>query len=263
MDTQREINQEQEKLWNTTAGRAWVDAQEILDRMLAPFERLLVDAVAGGSFRSVLDVGCGTGSTTVAIARTLGEPGRCVGIDLSAPMIEAARVRARTEGVPASFIRADAQNHPFEPSSFDKIVSRFGVMFFDDLVAAFANLRRAAKDEAPLHFVAWRSPEENPFMTTAERPARAFLPDLPPRRPDAPGQFALADAGRLRGILEKSGWTKIDLQAIDVNCTFPKSGLEQYFTRLGPLGQILEETDEPTRKRIIDEVRAASGIASR
>ena len=143
--------------------------------------------------RRVLDVGCGTGSTTLAVARLLGAKGRCTGIDISEPMIAAARARAEREGTPASFIRADAQTHAFEPASFDMIISRFGVMFFDDSVRAFANLRRAARDDAELRFIAWRSAAENPFMTTAERAAAPLLPNLPARRPDAPGQFAFAD----------------------------------------------------------------------
>ena len=149
---------------------------------------------AGGR---VLDVGCGTGSTTLAVARRLGAKGRCIGIDISEPMIAAARARAEREGTPASFIRADAQTHAFEPASFDMIISRFGVMFFDDSVRAFANLRRAAKQTPSLRFIAWRSAAENPFMTTAERAAAPLLPNLPARRPDAPGQFAFADRDRV------------------------------------------------------------------
>ena len=134
-------------LWNGPAGRAWVEAQELLDQVFKPFEDLLVEAVCAGSGGRVLDVGCGTGSTTLAVARLLGAKGRCIGIDISEPMIAAARARAEREGTPASFIRANAQSHAFEPASFDMIISRFGVMFFDDSVRAFANLRRAARDE--------------------------------------------------------------------------------------------------------------------
>src|SRR5438270_1708240 len=171
MEPAREANDEQTKLWNGLAGRAWVETQEALDRMFEPFERLLVEAAAAKAARGVLDVGCGTGSTTLAIARRLGASARCVGLDISAPMIAVAQGRAEREGSPARFITADAQRHAFEPASFDMIVSRFGVMFFDDPVGAFANLRRAARDGAELRCIAWRSAAENPFMTTAERAA--------------------------------------------------------------------------------------------
>ena len=205
----------------------------------------------------VLDVGCGTGSTTLAVARRLGAKGRCIGIDISEPMIAAARARAEREGTPASFIRADAQTHAFEPASFDMIISRFGVMFFDDSVRAFANLRRAARDDAELRFIAWRSAAENPFMTTAERAAAPLLPNLPARRPDAPGQFAFADQRRVHRILEESGWAEIDIRPIDVACTLPEKELVRYLTRLGPVGLILQEADERTRAQVIETVRAA------
>jgi SAM-dependent methyltransferase len=94
---------EQEKLWNSVAGRAWVEAQEVLDQLFKPFERLLVEAVSAASVSRVLDVGCGTGSTTLAVARLLGAKGRCTGIDISDPMIAAARARAEREGAPANF----------------------------------------------------------------------------------------------------------------------------------------------------------------
>jgi hypothetical protein len=133
-------------------------------------------------------------------------------------------------------------------------------MFFDDFVRAFANLRHAARDGAGLRFVVWRSPEENPFMTTAERAAAPFLPHLPKRDPDAPGQFGLADRNRIHRILQESGWAGIDIQPVDVVCGMPERELVGYFTRLGPLGLILGETDEQTRAQIIEMVRAAFDI---
>jgi SAM-dependent methyltransferase len=249
-------NDEQITLWNGVAGQAWVDEQALLDRVLAPFQDLLVKAVRASAARRVLDVGCGTGSTAVAVARLL-DGGRCTGIDVSEPMIAAARARAERERAPASFLRADAQVYAFEPGSFDMIISRFGVMFFADPVQAFANLRRAAEDDAGLRFVCWRSAAENPFMTTAERAAAPLLPGLPARQPDAPGPFALADEGRLARILEESGWTAIDIQPIDVPCTLPEPELDRYLTRFGPVGLALGAVDEPTRTRVIQTVRAA------
>ena len=257
MDVKHQTDNEQTRLWNGLAGRAWVDAQESLDQMFKPFEELLIEAVSAGCADRVLDVGCGTGSTALAVARTLAAKGRCVGIDISDPMIAVARARAEREGTPASFIRADAQSHAFEPASFDMIISRFGVMFFDDSVRAFANLRSAATDDAELRFIAWRSAAENPFMTTAERTAAPLLPKLPARRPDAPGQFAFADRRRVHAILEQSGWVEIDIRPIDVACTLPEEALMRYLSRLGPVGLILHEADARTRKQVIETVRAA------
>ncbi|GAA3733647.1 class I SAM-dependent methyltransferase [Salinactinospora qingdaonensis] len=257
MDITRKTDDEQRARWNGPAGHAWVEAQAVLDDMFKPFEDLLVETVSSGNGIRVLDVGCGTGGTTVAAARRLGGEGRCVGIDISEPMIAAAHARAEREGAQARFIHANAQEHVFEPATFDTIISRFGVMFFGDPVRAFANLRRAARDGAELRFVAWRGAAENPFMTTAERAAAPLLSNLPTRDPDEPGQFAFADPVRVERILGESGWGEIEIRPVDVACTLPERELVRYFTRLGPLGLVLDETDEGTRARIIETVRAA------
>jgi ubiquinone/menaquinone biosynthesis C-methylase UbiE len=192
MDVALQADNEQATLWNGLAGRAWVEMQGLLDQVFKPFEDLLVEAVSRAPGSHVLDVGCGTGSTTLAIARLLGEKGRSVGIDISAAMVAASDFRAKRESTAARFICANAQTHAFERASFDRIISRFGVMFFDDPVRAFVNLRRAAANNAALQFIAWRSAAENPFMTTAERAAAPLLPNLAARQLDAPGQFAFA-----------------------------------------------------------------------
>jgi len=257
METTHKAGDTQAALWNGVAGRTWVAAQGMLDRIFKPLEDLLVDAATAKPRQSVLDVGCGAGGTTLAVAQALGAEGRCVGIDISDPMIAAAQARAERDGAPVRFIRADAERHAFAPASFDMIMSRFGVMFFDDPVHAFANLRQAARDDAELLFIAWRSAEENPFMTTAERAAAPLLPNLPAREADAPGQFAFADAQRVRRILEASGWAGIDIRPIDVACTLPETELVHYLTRLGPVGRLLHEVDDRTRARVTETVRAA------
>ena len=257
MSVNQHTGGEQAALWNGPAGRAWVDAQPSLDRLFAPFEDLLVHEARATAARRVLDVGCGTGATTLAMARALGAGGRCVGADISAPMIATARSRAEREGAAASFICADVQRHAFEPASFDLIVSRFGVMFFDSPVQAFENLRHAASRGAALRAIAWRSAAENPFMTTAERAAAPLLPSLPPRKPGAPGQFAFADRQRVASILEESGWGGIDIRPVDVECTMPESDLIGYITRLGPVGLVLQDAGEPLRTQLGDAMHAA------
>ena len=254
--TQRKED-EQAKLWKGSAGCAWVEAQALLDRTLQPFEDVLIEAVAASGAQRVLDVGCGTGSTTRAIARLPGPKHHSVGIDISEQMIDAARMLADQEGVPAKFICADAQTHAFAPASFDLIVSRFGVMFFNDPVQAFANLRHAASDDAQLCCIVWRGPADNPFMTAAERAAAPLLPNLPPRVPNAAGQFGFADAQRVRSILAGAGWTDLDIQPIDLPCTLPENELTRYGTRFGPVGVALRDADEQTRAQVAAAVRAA------
>jgi SAM-dependent methyltransferase len=250
-------NEEQEKLWNGCAGAAWVEAQASLDRMFRPFEDLLVDAVADAKATSVLDVGCGTGATTLAAARRLEASGRSTGVDLSQPMIELARRRASAESSAAEFIVADAQTYAFGTARFDMVISRFGVMFFEDPLRAFENLRQAARSAAALRCYVFRNAAENPFMTAAERAAAPLLPDLPARRPAGPGQFAFADAPKVQDMLESAGWSRVEIQPIDVPCVMPARELDDYLLRLGPVGIALRGADEATRARVIDAVRAA------
>ncbi|WOH51307.1 class I SAM-dependent methyltransferase [Bradyrhizobium sp. sBnM-33] len=257
MDATQLDDDEQMRLWNGPAARAWLGTQDMIEQIFKPFEEMLLEAVASRSDACVLDVGCGAGGTTLAVARLLGTKGTCTGIDISEPMIAAARARAESERVPASFVCASAETYAFQLDSFDTIISRFGVMFFGNPVRAFSNLRRAAKNNAELRFIAWRGPAENPFMTTAERAAAPLLPNLPARRPGAPGQFAFADRSRVNGILQESGWAEIDIRPIDVACTLSEKELVRYLSQLGPVGLALQETDSETRAQVIETVRAA------
>ncbi len=244
-------------LWNGAGGNAWVDLAPVLDQMFRGFETMLADAAAARGAERVLDVGCGTGATTMAIARRLGAGATCTGVDISAPMIAAATARP-ADGFPApEFIVADAAEYPFEEGAFDLLTSRFGVMFFDEPVAAFANLRRAMRDGGGLRFFCWRGPEDNPFMTAGTRATRHLLPEMPERRPGAPGQFAFADGGRVAEILAAARWEGIEVEPVDVPCAFPAAGLVGYLTRLGPVGQVLGDVDESTRAEVLDALRDA------
>ncbi len=258
-ESSRDDAAHQHEVWNGTGGRGWVLAQDLLDQVFKPLEHLLAEAACATSPRRVLDVGCGTGATTVAVAQRLGPEGTCIGIDLSEAMIEAARARAEQEGVPARFICADAETHVFDPATVDMTISRFGVMFFADPVRAFANLRGAAAATAELRCIVWRSPEENPFMTAAEWAAEPLLPGVARRGRNEPGQFGLADPSVVRHILAESGWRHVDIAALDVPCAFPASELERYLGCLGPVGRALQGADEPTRSQVIAAVRPAFG----
>jgi len=263
------VNEEQSRLWNGASGANWVQAQELLDGMFRPFEQLLATAVASVGATNVLDVGCGTGATTLAAARAGGAARRCTGIDISQPMsrrctgidisqpmIELARQRAARERIDASFIVADAQTHDLAGAAFDMLISRFGVMFFEDPVKAFANLRRGAREGAALRCIVFRSLAENAFMTAAEHAAAPLLPALPPRPAGGPGQFAFADARKVQGILESAGWRGVEMSPLDVTCKMPAPALEGYFSRLGPVALALREVDGTTRARVMQAVRA-------
>lgn len=249
--------------WNRTGGNAWVALQGLLDGMFRPIEHQLAATVAGHPGARVLDVGCGSGATTVAAARAAGADGPsrlaadagaasvAVGVDVSQAMVDSARERAAEQGIPAEFIVADAQTHAFSPGAFDLVISRFGVMFFSDPVAAFSNLRSAAAPGAQLEAVTWRGPDENPFMTAAERATASLLPDLPERRSSEPGQFGLAEPDHVRDVLTSAGWQEPTLAPLDFTCEMTTEQLAAYASQLGPVGSLLQTASPETRAAVL------------
>jgi SAM-dependent methyltransferase len=231
--------------------------QPVLDGMFAGIAEMLADVAAARGAERVLDVGCGVGATTLAIARRLGSGASCTGVDISGPMIAAARERVAYEDHPPRFLLADAAAHSFKDGEFDLLVSRFGVMFFDDPVAAFARLREAIGPGGGLRFVCWRSPEENPFLTTGARAAADLLPEMPPREPGEPGPFAFAEKERLVEVLSGAGWEGVEIEPVDIPCAFPESDLSRYLARIGPIGSALREADDAKRAEVLRVARAA------
>ncbi|MBB5685540.1 class I SAM-dependent methyltransferase [Sphingobium boeckii] len=251
-----QANQAQSALWNTRAGAAWVAQQALLDRLFLPFEHMLTQIAQDSGASQILDIGCGAGATTLAVAQSLAASGHCTGVDISLPLIEAARRRAQARHIAAAFLADDAQTHPFQPQGFDGVISRFGVMFFDDPEAAFANLRRAVCPGASLTFIAWRGRDENPFMTAAERAADRWLPQLDVMDATAPGQFAFADAARVRGILS-GAWLDIDIQPLDVPCALSEADLHTYALGMGRVGVRLPDLADPLRATVSDAILQA------
>jgi SAM-dependent methyltransferase len=194
--------------WNGRPADVWVTEAERFDTMLAPFGRQLLASAVLKPGERVLDVGCGNGAISLEAARAVRPGGRVTGLDLSAPMLGVARRRAEEQGVDVDFVRDDAQTASFD-QLFDVVVSRFGVMFFDDPGIAFANLANTTRPGGRLCFVCWQEMFANEWIAV---PAMAMvahvgIPELP--EPGAPGPFALADAQRTRGLLESAGWSAV------------------------------------------------------
>ncbi|MET3725990.1 class I SAM-dependent methyltransferase [Sphingomonas trueperi] len=246
--------------WNKQRGNVWVDLQPMLDRLFLPFERMLVDIVTTEPAKAVLDIGCGTGAITLALADRLGQSAHCTAVDVSEAMLDHARQRALATGAHnVRFIAGDAQRHRFSPGTFDAVVSRFGVMFFDDPVAAFANIGAAVRTGGTMTCVVWRGREENPFMTAAERAAGPLLgwEDAPEAKPEAPGQFAFASATHVFRILGAAGWRDVDITPADVACSLTAGDLITYSRRMGRVGAILPHLDDALREDVIAKLDAA------
>lgn len=246
---------DQHALWNGPAGQAWVDGQDLTDTMFAPQQQWLVDAVRADGARRVLDIGCGTGATSWAIARETGA--HCRGVDISAAMLAAARQRHPDLQLDVDFLLADAGRDPLHEAPYDAIVSRFGLMFFAEPTSALDHLRHALHKGGRLLALAWRSTDDNPFMIAAERAAAPMLPALPPRLPGAAGQFAFADAEHVQQLLQGSGWQRIQIDAVDFACRLPAVDLPRYLAGFGPVGQALRHANAETRAQVIATVESA------
>lgn len=198
-------------LWNGEASSAWVTHPGRYDMMLAPFSQLVLDAARVVPGERVLDVGCGAGQLSLDAAALVGSEGSVVGVDVSAPLLGLARDRrAGSEVAPVTFVEADAQEHGFD-ELFDVVVSRFGVMFFADPVAAFTNLLQATASTGRLAFVCWQPAPANEWVLAALLSIAPVVgpPKLPPQ--GAPGPFAFGDAEHVRRILQGAGWAEVDV----------------------------------------------------
>ncbi|HEX5379380.1 MAG TPA: class I SAM-dependent methyltransferase [Phenylobacterium sp.] len=245
--------------WNAGAGETWASLQERMDNQLAPLGRRVMRELDLAPGQRVLDIGCGAGQTSLQLAEAVGPTGQVTGVDISRPMLEVARRRVPGAGAgKATFLEADAQTRPFETAAYDAAFSRFGVMFFSDPVAAFANIRQALRPGGRLAFVCWRSPAESPVMTLPMAAAAPYLPpQAPPADPTAPGPFAFADPQRVRRILADAGFTDIELTPH--NEKIGSGDLEQTLEvslRVGPLGNLLRENPDQ-RDAVIGAVREA------
>ncbi|MDQ1683735.1 MAG: hypothetical protein QOC82_472 [Frankiaceae bacterium] len=210
-------------LWNSDAAATWSTTPERYDAMLGGLGDRVLQTAALNPGERVLDVGCGAGQLTLQAAEAVGPAGSVVGVDVAAHLVEAASRRAAQRGLTnVEVIEADAQDHPLPDGAFDVVISRFGVMFFADPVAAFANLLRATAAGGRLAFVCWQAAALNEWVLLAIGAILPHVeaPEMPP--PDAPGPFAFADAERVRGLLEQAGWTDAEFE--DVQTRLPIGG---------------------------------------
>jgi SAM-dependent methyltransferase len=251
-------NEDQIKFWNEKAGQDWVELQERMDANMSGIHAALMAFAAPAPGMAILDVGCGTGTTSMALAAIAGATGRVSGVDISKPMLGLARQRAGQAGLKIAFAEVDAATQVFAPEH-DLVFSRFGVMFFDDPARAFANIRTALKPGGRLAFVCWRTPSENPWASAPLAAARPFLPEPPPPDPLAPGPFAFADPERVKDILGKAGFGGITVNKYDGVMVMGRDmdSVAAQTLRIGPLFRALGEADDAAQAHILAAVRAA------
>ncbi len=258
-------NAEQIEYWNGEAGATWSERDGEMDAMLRPLGEAVIDRAGLTAGEKVLDIGCGCGATSALLAERVG-PGGCVlGVDISAPMLERAREKLATLPPDTrqvlAFEQADAATFKFAPAHFDLLYSRFGVMFFDDPTAAFANMRTALKPGGRVALLCWGPLEENQWIKVPMGAAMAHLPPPEPVDPRAPGPFAFADADYLTGILDAAGFTGIDLEPFKPTLQFGRNkSVEEtagFFLDIGPTARALAGQADTLRQTVREAIVAA------
>jgi SAM-dependent methyltransferase len=252
-------NEDQIRIWNDKAGQNWTQLQQRMDANLSPIHAAVMAFANAQVGEAVLDIGCGTGTTTLALADTVGASGSVLGVDVSRPMLELARSRA-ADRANVRFELADASAYPFT-QQYELLFSRFGVMFFDDPIGAFANLHRALRPGGRLAFVCWRSGAQNLWATAPLAAAKPFLPEQPAPDPFAPGPFAFADPQRLLSILSDVGFHDVETRKYDGVMPMGRDldAAAEQMLQIGPLARAVGDADPDaaTRARIVDAARAA------
>jgi len=260
--SERKANSDQIEFWSGATGEMWVRFESMLDAQLEPFGKAALKVAGLTDGMRVVDVGCGCGATALAASRAVGASGNVLGVDISTPMLARARERASREGLDnLRFENADAQTYTFPPAGTDAVVSRFGVMFFDDPTAAFANIATTLSPGGTVTFACWQGIDRNPWMMVPVVEALALIEIELPTDPNAPGPFAFADSGRVRGILESAGLRQVRLTSFEPELAVA-GGQEldaavDFLMQLGPMRRALSNAASDQCDAVRTAVRGA------
>lgn len=243
-----EAHANQVAYWNNEGGARWVASQKRRGAMLGGFAQAALDKAQVQPGESVIDIGCGCGETSVMLAEAVGPGGKVLAADVSEPILAVAE-EALSTYPNAEAVVADASTYPFEPAGADLLFSRFGVMFFGDPTAAFANLRKAIKPTGRLVFACWRTPKENVWMTGPLEAVFKHVERPAPPHPDDPGPFSFNSKERVTRILTEAGFDAPTFEpydtAIDISVGGGVEGAMGTALEFGPASRLMaEQTDE-------------------
>jgi SAM-dependent methyltransferase len=257
-------NTDQIAYWNEGPGEKWAANQMRLDRLFAPLSEILIEAAAPKLGEHVLDIGCGCGDISLASAARIGANGHVLGADISYPMLERARERAGQlvagQQAAIDWLKADAMVHHFEPTA-DLLISRFGVMFFADPRAAFANLRRGLKAGGRFAFLCWRPRASVEWMQWPLDQVSSLLP-IPPVTTGEPGPFGLADEVSTIGLLTGAGFADVRADPVEATLVLgegrdPVADALELLLETGPLGRLIREAEPDVRAQAEPLLRRA------
>lgn len=260
MATPDEVNADMLAFWDGQGGRTWVARQAHTDTTLRPVTEALLAFAAPRPGERVLDVGCGCGDPTLYFARAVGPSGRVAALDISGPMLAEGEARAAAAGLSnVDWRQADPATAALD--GFDLLTSAFGVMFFGDPVAAFANMRQAAEPMARMAIVCWRPLAENPWMEVPMSAVARHLPPRPKPVPHAPGMFAFADPARVSDVLTAAGWTPPRFESLDIDLDIAAGrGLDEAVeqsTQIGAVNSWLRNQPADVVAAAVASLRAA------
>ncbi|RLK10662.1 class I SAM-dependent methyltransferase [Ruegeria conchae] len=237
------INGDQEEFWGKSEmGTRWLTFEDQLDHLFAPVLDLVFDRATLAEGMRVIDIGCGTGASALRAAQQVGPKGHVLGIDISEQFLERARMRADEAKLDnLDFTYADAQIAELSSGGFDAMISRFGVMFFTDPVAAFANMARALKPGGQITFAAWGGLSENPWFKIPHVAAVKRLGQPPKVDRNAPGPLAFHDRDRVSNLMAQAGLNDIRVEAVPLALTAPASVEDAALlcTRVGPAARVI------------------------
>jgi SAM-dependent methyltransferase len=254
-------NIEQAEFWSQLAP-TWLELEDQLEEVGRLPGQLAMDRLELRPGQRVVDLGCGSGRTTLELASRVGPDGEVVGVDIAAEMLARGRDRAARLGTAnIEFLHGDVQAHDLGEARFDAAYSRFGVMFFTDPVAAFANVRRALRPGGALSFVCWQSVFDNEWALVpgaAVATVTGSLPTMP--GPAEPGPFSLADPGRVRAVLDAAGFDSVAIaphadQVVISEDRIPEVALTSI--RVGGVREALRDADDQTRQRALAAIEDA------
>lgn len=238
MSNADQVNADMLSFWNGQGGHIWVARQAHTYMTLTPVTDALLAFAAPRAGETVLDVGCGCGGPTLDFARAIGPAGRVAAFDISGPMLAEGETRAKAAGLSnIDWCHADPASATLDP--FDLLVSAFGVMFFGDTVAAFANMRRAARPGARMALACWRPLAENPWMEVPMTAVAQHLPPRPKGQPNAPGMFAFADPDHFTRVLTQAGWAVPRFEKLNVDLDIAAGrGIEEAVIQSTQIGAV-------------------------
>lgn len=252
-----EVNKNQKDFWSGKGGDIWVERQNAMDTMLSPLGEAALNKLNFNEEENVLDIGCGCGHTTLNIAKRIGPSGNVTGLDISEPMLKRAKESALEMSITnTSFKCVDVQTEDLGDQIYSAAFSRFGVMFFEDSIAAFKNINKSLISGGYLSFVCWQSPAVNPWQSLFIQEVKKFL-DLPSPPPRSPGPFAFMESEYVSSILEESKFQDITIEGheAEVNMFSGRSlsdSVKDYISINPVVTQMLKESSENQIAEIVN-----------